>query len=67
VAAIFPERFQSFTIALKNYLFLLFFNHKTVSAVCQNINKNKQPHSGKMKQQEGAEQVQSLDFAPDVP
>jgi hypothetical protein len=47
VAAIFPERFQSFTVALKNNLFSYFFMRNTVSVICRNINKNKQSHSGK--------------------
>jgi hypothetical protein len=46
VAAIFPEHFQSFTVLLKKKYFLLFFLRKTISAFCQNRNKNKQSHSG---------------------
>jgi hypothetical protein len=45
VAAIFPEHFQSFTVLLKNNIFIVFLR-KTISAFCQNRNKNKQSHSG---------------------
>ncbi len=41
VAAIFPEHFQTFTVALKIFFFYQFFFPQTVSAVCWSINKNK--------------------------
>jgi hypothetical protein len=47
VAAIFPYCFQSFIVPLKNNLFYKFFSRKTFSAICRNIIKNKQSHSGK--------------------
>jgi hypothetical protein len=65
VAAIFPEHFQSFTVLLKNNIFYCFFLRKTISAFCQNRNKNKQSHSGE--DRKAQEQGQSSDLAPDVP
>ncbi len=47
VAAIFPERFQSFTSALKIVFFVLIILLKSVSVVCRSVNKNKQTHLGK--------------------
>ncbi len=46
VAAINPERFQCFTVALKKSFSIILFG-KTVSAVCRNIIINKQSHSSK--------------------
>ncbi len=46
VAAIFPERFQCFTVALKNNLFYNFFPAKP-SQLSAKTWKNKQSHSGK--------------------
>ncbi len=47
VAAIFPDCFQSLIVPLKINLFYNFFFRKTVSAICRNLIKNKQSHSGK--------------------
>jgi len=49
VAAIFPEHFQIFFVALKNQLFLLIILRITVLALCRSGNKNKQTRSGKDK------------------
>jgi hypothetical protein len=51
VAAIFPEHFQSFIVTLKKYFSEQFFCPKPsqLSAVCRNINKNKNTHSSKDK------------------
>jgi hypothetical protein len=46
VAAIFPEHFQSFTVALK-IIFLLIILRKTVSALCRSGKENKQKLSSK--------------------
>ncbi len=46
VAAIFPERFQCFTVALKIIFFNIFFR-KTVLSVCRNIIINKECHFSK--------------------
>jgi hypothetical protein len=47
VAAIFPEHFHSFTVALKNLLFFLIILCKIVSALSKIVNKNNQKLSGK--------------------
>jgi hypothetical protein len=49
VAAIFPEHFQIFPVALKNQLFLLIILRIIVSALCRSGIKNKQTRSGKDK------------------
>jgi hypothetical protein len=46
LAAIFPERFQCITVALKK-IFFNSFSCKTISAVCRNIVINKQSHYSK--------------------
>jgi hypothetical protein len=50
VAAIFPEHFQSLTVALKNHIFsLLFCTNRLSSVYCICGNKNKQTRPGKGK------------------
>ncbi len=50
VAAIFPEHFQSLTVALKNHtVYFTDFFAQTISALCRSGNKNKQTRTGKGK------------------
>jgi hypothetical protein len=50
VAAIFPERFQCFTVALKNNLFIIFFRKPSAETEI----KTNSHISAKMNQQEGS-------------
>jgi hypothetical protein len=59
VAAIFPEHFQSLTVALKNHIFPYYFA-QTVLALCISGNKDKQTRSGKGKSIGSSESCDSL-------
>jgi hypothetical protein len=60
VAAIFPDNFQSFTVASEKTTCFRIILRKTVSALCRSRNKNKQAHSGKDKSTESYENCHSL-------
>jgi hypothetical protein len=63
VAAIFPEQFQCFTLALKNNLFYKFFPQNRLSSLPKHNYKVTNSHiPAKMNQQE-----ESPDYAPDIP
>jgi hypothetical protein len=55
VAAIFPERFQCFIVALKTNLFYYFFPQNHLSCLPKSFIKTNSRIPAKMNQQEGAE------------